>query len=324
MKALLNRGPGPRRLLMWTVAAVLAAAGAAHAQDDGTEAITRPSVDVMLSFTRPGRVADVLVKDGQVVSAGQVLVQLDDKVEREQVARLQDEAEETLHVEAAEQNMNLKKVVLARKQKGFEEGVVTVLELEEARVDATISKLSMDLAIFNRELAGRKHADANFDLERMRLASPIDGIVETVVVEAGESVNALDKVARVVNIDPLWIEVPVPLNRAATLSLGQVALVTPERAPADDTSAARGKIIHIAAVADAASHTLMVRVELPNPDARPAGQRVKVTFPAETALAAADTPDTPEIPTPGAESPDATDADTDSEDGDTPQLEESE
>ena len=41
---------------------VLAAMGPAHAQ--GIEAITRPSEDVTLSFVRPGRIAAVLVKEG--------------------------------------------------------------------------------------------------------------------------------------------------------------------------------------------------------------------------------------------------------------------
>jgi hypothetical protein len=39
-----------------------------------------------------------------------------------------------------------------------------------------------------------------------------------------------------------------------------------------------GKILHISSVADAASDTLQCRVEVPNPDKRPAGERVLVQF----------------------------------------------
>ena len=41
---------------------------------------------------------------------------------------------------------------------------------------------------------------------------------------------------------------------------------------------AAGKVIYIAAVADAASNTRTVRVEVPNKALRPAGEHVKVRF----------------------------------------------
>ena len=40
-----------------------------------------------------------------------------------------------------------------------------------------------------------------------------------------------------------------------------------------------GKVIHVSRVADPASETLEVRVELPNPSTRLAGEHVTVTFP---------------------------------------------
>ena len=90
----------------------------------------------------------------------------------------------------------------------------------------------------------------------------------------GESVEQQTKVIRVVSIDPLWIEVPVPLETARTLKLGNTARVK----FADLKDAQQGKITHIAAVADAASDTLQVRLEVPNSALRPAGERVRVDF----------------------------------------------
>jgi len=271
------------------VAAVGAAAQPDSEAPPAIEAVAKPSRDVTFSFTRPGRVDRILVKAGQPVAAGEVLVQLDDAVERERVARLKQEADETLHVDAAEANMKLKEVVLERKENGFKNGVVTVLELEEARVDATIGKLSYDLAKFNREMAGREHQEALLDVERMMLTSNIDGIVETLYIEEGESVDRMAEVVRVVDIDPLWIDVPTPLELAQTLQPGQAADVAfcSAREQAEPSPEV-GRIIHIGAVADAASDTLIVRVELPNPTASPAGQRVEVRY--RPGAAKADTP----------------------------------
>jgi len=88
--------------------------------------------------------------------------------------------------------------------------------------------------------------------------------------------------------------VPVPLKQAMSLRKGQKAVVefplsvdagkTQGNAPATQYAertirkGALGKIIYIASVADAASETLMVRVEMPNPSGRPAGEKVHVKF----------------------------------------------
>jgi multidrug resistance efflux pump len=110
----------------------------------------------------------------------------------------------------------------------------------------------------------------------MRLTAPIDGRVEEVSVEAGESVGTLGPVVRIVQNDPLWIDVPVSITQALDLKLGQDAWVTFPGATAD--ASPNGRIINISAVADAASETLRIRIEVPNPQKRPAGERVAVAF----------------------------------------------
>jgi multidrug resistance efflux pump len=110
----------------------------------------------------------------------------------------------------------------------------------------------------------------------MRLVAPLDGLIEDVSVEAGESIGTLGPVIRLVQNDPLWIDVPVPMTQASTLEVGQNVWVTFPAAAA--TPAPNAQIINIATVADAASDTLRVRIEVPNPTKRPAGERVAVAF----------------------------------------------
>jgi multidrug resistance efflux pump len=109
----------------------------------------------------------------------------------------------------------------------------------------------------------------------MSLKSPIDGIIEKLEVETGESVNALEDVVRVVQINPLWIDTPVPLEKARDLRYGNKTRVI--FLGSKETSVA-GTIVFIGAVADAASSTLMVRIEVPNRSLRPAGEHVRVIF----------------------------------------------
>jgi multidrug efflux pump subunit AcrA (membrane-fusion protein) len=111
----------------------------------------------------------------------------------------------------------------------------------------------------------------------MRLVSPIAGRVEKVAVETGEAIERLGPVIQLVNVDPLRIDVPVPLAEAERLKTGQQVSVSFPDNPAD--ASANGQITHISSVADAASDTLRVRIEVSNPLGRPAGERITVGFP---------------------------------------------
>jgi len=282
----------------WIVGVVLASGLATGAE--GVEAITRPSGDVTLAFVRPGRIAEVRVADGQAVRAGQVLVRQDDAAEQLQLTQLKAQAEDTIRIDAAAAQLAQKRVELQRVQALAERNAATQWELSLARLDVTIAELSVKLAEFQQQQARGAYDEARAQVDRMRLVSPIDGRVERVLLEAGEAADALEDVVRVVQIDPLWIDVPVPLSEARTMKLDQPARVSfsPRAAASRDAAvsaapanAANGRVIHIAAVADAASDTLTVRVEVPNPASRPAGEHVRVTFgDVERERSAADAP----------------------------------
>lgn len=248
------------------------------------EAISRPSKDVTMAFVRPGKVAEVLVVDGQEVKAGQGLIQLDDKAERIQLEQLRAQYEININVEAAEAQRDMKKVELEKVRKAAMEGATTDLELQSAEVAYKIEGLRVEKAHFDKAQARREY-DANEALvQRMRLVSPIDGRVEGIAVEGGESAEAYEKVIRVVNIDRLWIDVPVPLARAReSLAVNSPAWVLFRNADGK-VDRSEGKIIKLGAVADASSGTLSVRVEVANPTGRQAGEHVRVTFPPAAAV----------------------------------------
>jgi RND family efflux transporter MFP subunit len=241
----------------------------------GIVAITNPSADVTLSFVQPGRIAKVYQKEGDTVEAGQLLVQQDDAVEQAQLAQLEAQSENTAQIQAAEASLEQKRLDLEKLRKAAERGAATESEVEHAVLDVKIAELSLEIARLEHEQDQRKCTEAEIRVENMKMKSPISGKIEKVEMEVGESVNALADVVRVVKIDPLWIDVHVPLAKAKELKYGQVSKIN---FPDSSEASTKGRITYIGAVADAASGTLRVRVEVPNEANRPAGEHVTVLF----------------------------------------------
>lgn len=244
--------------------------------DAGIAAITAPSADVTLSFVQPGRIANVRVREGEAVTVGQALIEQDDAVDRVRLAQLEASSQDTTQIQAAEASLAQKKVDLKKLEAAAAKNAATELEVEYAKLNVTIAGLSLQLAVFEHEQARRKYEEAKLQIDNMSLKSPIGGSVEKIDVETGESVNALTGVVRVVQIDPLWIDVPVPLVQARSLKYGAVSRV---EFPDPHKATVEGIVIYMGAVADAASGTLRVRIQVPNKTRRPAGEHVKVIFP---------------------------------------------
>jgi RND family efflux transporter MFP subunit len=272
---------------------------------EGIEAITRPSEDRTLSFVSPGEIATMAIEDersgkiikpilaeGDAVKVGQVLARQDTKVEQAEAEQIKATAEDRIRVDAQEAKLKQTEVDLRKFEDALKRGAATPLEVEHARLEVTIAKLSLDLANFERAQAKRKYEEKVLRIGRMTLRSPIDGVIREIYRRPGEAVNALEKVIRVVKIDPLWIDVPVPKAQARKLRKGSSAFVDFDPPKDGETGGApdpvkrvKGEIIYVAVEEDAASLTRTIRVRVPNLSHRPAGEHVMVYFTGEGAPA---------------------------------------
>ena len=121
----------------------------------------------------------------------------------------------------------LQKVADLKKFEGAsKKGAATDWEVEHARLNVREAQLSMQLAKFENEQDRRKYEEIKADIERSRLLSPVNGLVEEVTIEPGESAQPLKTAIRVVRTDPLWIDAIIPLTLARDLKLGPYRSVT--------------------------------------------------------------------------------------------------
>lgn len=237
------------------------------------DGITKPVSDVDLSFVQPGKVTAVLVEKGDVVEQGEMLVTLDDEVELIQKKILQDRSENRVPVDLARVELAQNRKNLENVQRAHAKGATSDWEVDQATLAVDTALLNLKVREFEHSQDTLKLESLLGQIERLSIKSPGQGIVEDIMIEPGETVQAMVPVIRLVNINPLKIDLPVPVDQAVTLGSGQKATVT-----FADTTELEATITHIASIADAAAATRTVTLLLENGKDRPAGERVTVMF----------------------------------------------
>lgn len=244
----------------------------------GDRFFTIPSKDAEIGFQISTQVTAVLVKGGQEVLHGAMLVRGDDAEEVALIEIQRQRSETDLPVRRAKEQAELAKVEYDLQVQAQQAGGATETEVNRARVNLRIAELDVEQAEENgmqeRLQLGRLEAR----LTRFRLTAPFDGRVDSVVVVEGDTVGEGQPVVRVVQIDPLYIDVHAPVAETMTKGLREGdkawALVdVPEGA-----RVLEGKIIEVSPVAQFASRKRRVRVEVSNPEGWPPGLAAWVRF----------------------------------------------
>lgn len=236
------------RLLLFTLLAGAFALSPARAADDFA-GLLQPSRLVEIGSQVSGIIDSVTVERGDRVAAEQVLVQLKAGLERVVVDRARAQLE--FAVRRAGRNEEL-----------FQRELISEHEEDELETEVRLARLVL--------------AEAEEKLAMRMIQSPVDGVVVERFRSPGEQVGQ-GPVLTIARIDPLNVEVIVPLELFGSISRGMEAVVRPE-APVGGTYTAR--VVIVDQVIDAASGTFGVRLELPNADhALPAGLKCSVRFP---------------------------------------------
>jgi len=250
-----------------------------------TDAVTAPKEDRQLSFTVPGKVRTVHVKEGQVVSKGQEMITLESKPQ--EIAIHQAELglkEAAIRIKAADAQVGLAEVEFKRHQEMMEKDAGSKIELERAEVTLELRKAELLIAQAQVPSINLDLDLGKAMLDQYMLRAPIDGRIERVEVAEGETVQQLRPVLLLVVTDPLKIEAAVDIEQAMKLKPGDEVWVYSQLSGFKD--AMEGQITFTATVADPASETLRVTVEVPNPAAMKAGTAVAVSFDGQDRVAA--------------------------------------
>jgi RND family efflux transporter MFP subunit len=260
------------------IAAVLAALWVTDAGANEVptfDCVIQPTEFVELSSPVPGIIDTIAVDRSDPVEKGQEVAELKSDVEQAQVDLSKQRAGFDSEIESKRASLSFAKRSQGRTQKLFNKKAVPFHVLDEAKTEAILAATELRTAEQNKRMAELELARAEATLALRTVRSPISGVVVERLKAPGEFID--DKpILRIAQLDPLRVEVIVPVGKFGTIKNGMRAEVTPELARKRKYIA---QVIIVDKVVDAASGTFGVRLELPNPgNYIPGGLRCSLTF----------------------------------------------
>jgi RND family efflux transporter MFP subunit len=248
-------------------------------QSESLDCVINPSVVADLGSGVPGILSEVRVDRSDFVLAGDVVAQLESGVEvaARDLARVR--AGKDTEVQLRRVNAAFGRRQHARTEDLFRRKVISTNDMDERKTEARLASIQLRQAMDNQELAGLELDRAEQVLKRRTIKSPISGVVMERFKTIGEYVDE-NPVLRVAQLDPLHVEVFVPVEKLGQIRPGMRAEVWSEAVGGDGWQA---RVSRVDRVADVASGTYGVRLVLPNPGYKvPAGLRCRLAFNAST------------------------------------------
>ena len=193
---------------------------------------------VVVSADLPGTVSKINFQSGQAVKEGDVIVELDTRQERAQLAAL-------------EAQRDLAKVNFGRTQKLVDEGVLSRQEYDNA-------------------IASQKQTEANVGeiratIERKTIRAPFSGILGIRKVNLGQYLAAGNPIVQLQQLNPIYVDFGVPQQSGTQVKVGGNVTVTAQDLGGKEFN---GHVTALDSVIDEATRNYQVQATLPNPQGK--------------------------------------------------------
>jgi membrane fusion protein, multidrug efflux system len=193
---------------------------------------------VTVSADLPGIVEKINFDSGKAVKQGEVLVELDTKQERAQLA-------------ATEAQRELARINFGRMQDLVRQGVISRAEYDKAAAENKQTEANV----------GESHAT----IERKTIRAPFSGVLGLRQVNLGQYLAGGAPIVPLQSLNPIYVNFGVPQQNLSKLRIGQTVSITNA-----DMAGIRfgGRITAIDSVVDENTRNVQVQATLSNPQAR--------------------------------------------------------
>ncbi len=198
--------------------------------------VIEESFATTLSFETSGNVQHVYIKEGDRVSKGQLIADLNETT--------------------AQNAYNVAKATFDKAQDGYTRS-------EQLYKNRSLSELKW-VEVQTAFTEAKSLAEiAKKNLQDCKMYAPISGVISSLDIEQGMNVIPYESVAKLVDISELCVKVSIPENEIADISIGQNVQVI---VSALNNASFTGKITEKGIKADILSNCYDIKVKLNNPE----------------------------------------------------------
>lgn len=206
----------------------------ARLQDDAQAVGSlRSRQSVTLKPETAGRVSRIAFADGAAVRRGQLLVQLDDTLQRAELSQ-------------AQAQLSIARANLKRNEELLAQNFVAARVVDESRAALQVAEAQVDLA--------------QARLQRMRITAPFDGTLGLRSINLGQYVKDGDELVNLEDTSKLTVDFRLPERYQNRLAPGQGVQVQLDALPGKRYDA---RVIAIDPLLDANGRSISVRAEMP-------------------------------------------------------------
>ncbi len=239
----------------------------------------RPAREVDISSNVMGRVTRLDVEEGQVVSAGDFLLEVDPQRLQSTVDQMEASRQSALtQVRLAQEDLQYARQVLDRREGLFRQDLLSRELYDDAvqnvaRAERTVEVRDQEVKRIEAQLE-----QSRYDLTQVIIDAPMDGIITRLNIEQGENVvtgtmnNAGTVLLTIADLSVVELEIEVDETDIVQVELGQDATVRIDAFPDDEFAAIVtevGKSPISTAANQAINFKVVVRLTDTVPGARP-------------------------------------------------------
>jgi membrane fusion protein (multidrug efflux system) len=191
---------------------------------------------VVVSADLPGTVDRILFESGKWVKQGDVLVELDMRQERAQLA-------------AVEAQRDLAEVNYTRQENLAKQGI--------------ISKQDYDTAAANQKETEARVGEIRATIERKTIRAPFSGVLGLRQVNLGQYLSAGDPVVPLQSLNPIYVNFGVPQQDAAQVRKGREVRIAARELSGIEFG---GRVTALDSVVDPSTRNIQVQATLSNPE----------------------------------------------------------
>src|SRR5215472_6859225 len=190
---------------------------------------------VTVSADLPGTVDKINFESGKAVRAGEVLVELDTRQERAQLA-------------AAEADRDLARINYGRQQQLVNEGV--------------IARNEYDNALAQQKSTEAKVGEIKATIDRKMIRAAFSGILGLRQANLGQYLAAGQAIVSLQSVSPIYVNFGVPQQQAAQVQVGRMLRVTSDNLPGLQFT---GRVTALDSVVNESTRNIQVQATLANP-----------------------------------------------------------